>query len=234
VTRRFAWAWGALAVVAAAGSAAADASLWGSTGLLSVPTAQVQPYASFAIGANWVDSDHREGAWGGGTMAQFLTVGVVPQVELSLCATNVYGRLGMQEWSRPDGGGYSIDRMVSLQWRVVDRGQELAVAVGAQDFVGTGDLGPGTSNRLYRADYVVASAGVGRLAVHAGLGSGRLRGGFGGVEWSVSPRVALVADRDAEFTNVGVRVAVARRVTADVALMGMESLGGGLTYTRAM
>ena len=55
MTRRFAWAWGALAVVAAAGSAAADPSLWGSTGLLSVPTAQVQPYASFAIGANWVD-----------------------------------------------------------------------------------------------------------------------------------------------------------------------------------
>ena len=229
-TRRAAW----IGLLLTAGAACAQPSLFGPSGLLSIPTAEVQPYSSFSLGANWVDQNHRGGAWGGGTMAQFMTVGVAPNLELSLCATNINGRLGLQEWTTPDGGGYSIDRMASVQWRVAGAGRGPALAVGSQDFVGTGDLGPGTSNRLYRANYAVASARLGRVGVHAGIGTGRLRGAFGGVECPLGPRLTLLADHDARFTNAGLRIAVAPRIGVDVALMGLYALGGGITYSRAM
>jgi hypothetical protein len=234
-TRRLGGACGALTAVALAVAAGADPSLWGTTGLLSIPTAQVQPYASFALGANWVDKHHREGAWGGGTMAQFLTVGLLPEVELSLCATNVNGRLGLQEWERGGSGGYSIDRQASVQWRAMGDGHEgLSLALGSQDFLGMGDLGPGTSNRLYHSSYLVAGTRWRRLEVHAGVGTGRLRGAFGGVEFPLGPRAALIAERDADFTNAGLRVALGPRLKADLALMGLESLAGGLCYTRRL
>jgi len=224
-----------MAVLLGAGEARAQPSLWGTTGLLSIPTAQVQPDGSFTLGANWVDKYHRQGAWAGGTMAQYLTVGVLPGLELALCATNVNGRLGLQEWERTDGGGYSIDRQVSLQWRVLSDGQgRLSLAVGSQDFLGMGDLGPGTSNRLYRANYLVASSRWRRIRLHAGLGTGRLDGAFAGVDLRLGRRTVLIAERDCQFTNAGLRIAIAPRLKADLALMDLESLAGGLAYTRTM
>jgi hypothetical protein len=208
-------------------------ALPGTSGLVSVPTANPTADGDMAAGVN-VIAPHYHGYYGGtfdakAAQVQFVTVGFLPFMEVGLRLTRIMG-------GPPQGIG---DRMVSVRVRVLKEGEYLpAVAIGAHDIVGT---------RLYHATYAVASKSLATPAGPAGLTVGygydvlRLRakgrqfdGVFGGV--SLAPRrwVTLLAEYDGERPNAGVRLGPVHGVALLAALQNGDGFSGGVSYTFAL
>lgn len=211
-------------------------SLYGTTGLLVVPAAEVQPHGYLSYSVNFVDWKHREGALprSRGTMANEINLGVLPNLEVVVQLTNVEGKLWLQNTDRFGQGvsGWNLDRAVHMQWRLLrEAGSRPALAVGWQDISIKG-LGPGVTStpQVGGAKYVVASKHFGELGVHAGWGTDRLQGVFVGFDQRLLPWLRAIADYDTTHTNLGLRALIARRLLWDGYLNGSSGLGMGLTY----
>ncbi|HEY3283979.1 MAG TPA: YjbH domain-containing protein [Armatimonadota bacterium] len=212
------------------------ASLYGTTGLLGIPAAEVLPRGYFAYNINFVDWKHRAGAIPGsrGTMSNELILGVLPNVEAVVQITNVEGKPWLQNTSRFPGGehGWNMDRSVHAQWRLWGgKGAIPAVAIGWQDISVSG-LGPGVSStpQVGGAKYVVASKHLGKLGIHAGYGTDRLKGLFFGFDRPLLPWLRAIVDYDTTYTNLGLRATFLKHLTADAYMNGSTGLGAALTY----
>ncbi|MGQ9698749.1 MAG: YjbH domain-containing protein, partial [Armatimonadota bacterium] len=234
-------------------------SLSGSTGLLMIPTADVEPYGSMSIGANFLGKRWRRYAGrlvGHGTMAQYITLGVVPSWEITVRLTNLKGNLWAQKFNIPDmdpntaDTGWNVDRMASVQWQVLrETATRPAVAVGAQDV--TADFGELGESVMYWERYVVASKHFGKLGVHTGLGGShkgqepRLKGLFGGADYRFARNAWILMDIDRKFkfripgrrpephgreVNIGIRALLANRFQVDVFSPGLSTASAGLAY----
>jgi hypothetical protein len=208
-------------------------ALPGTSGLVSIPTAEITADGDMAAGVNVIAPHHHE--YYGGTydanaaQVQFVTVGFLPFVEVGLRLTRIVD-------GPPQGIG---DRMVSVRVRVLREGEYLpAVAIGAHDIVGT---------RLYHATYIVASRSAATAAGRAGVtvGYGRdvlgLRakgrqfdGVFGGVSLAPRPWVTLLAEHDGDRPNAGVRLGPVHGVALLAALQNLDGFSAGLSYTFAL
>ncbi len=123
-------------------------NLYGTTGLIDMPSAESQPDAQVT-----------------GTLSHF---GTVKKVTLGFQLTNRLS--GSFRFAHLDGwtiAGNSEDRSFDLQFRVIDEGDVMpAIAVGLRDFTGNGAFG---------AEYIVATKSISpNLKLTAGLGWGRL------------------------------------------------------------
>ncbi len=183
-------------------------NLYGTPGLIDMPSAESAPDAQLSF-----SSGHF-----GKTSRNTLTFQITPRLSGSFR----YSALrGYYPPGFPDGETL-YDRSFDLRFRLVDEernGWRPAVAIGLQDFMGTG---------IYSGEYVVATKTItDRLHVTVGLGWGRLgsaggigspfgarppldfgEGGkpnfdqwfrgpvapFGGIGWQVNDRLALVAE----------------------------------------
>lgn len=210
-------------------------SLTGTSGLITIPTAATTADADFTVGMNrlaphYHEYDYQSGVFAGNAaVAQYVTVGFLPFVEVGLRLTRI------ADVPRQALG----DRMVSFRVRLLnERGTRPAVAVGVHDIVGT---------RIFHATYAVASKTVqtvaGPVGVHAGYGhdvlglqaSGRQFDGlFGGV--SLAPRrwVTLMAEYDGQRPSAGVRVGPVHGLVLLAALQNLDGLSGGVSYTFAL
>lgn len=155
-----------LVVPVAAGVAPAQAdpmigtvlNRYGMPGIIDTPTAEALPDATLSAVLSWNELGSRTG----------LGFQVLPRVS----ATLRYGRFDSTEEDR----GYVRDRSFDVRLLLLDEREgswQPSVAVGLQDFIGTG---------FYASEYVVATKTVTpRLRVSAGLGWGRLAstGGIG-------------------------------------------------------
>lgn len=165
--------------------------MFGTTGLIDMPTAESQPDAELTTNISSF-SDFTRGTF------SF-------QITPRLSGSFRYAKLNNWAISGP-GGPFTnpdyFDRSFDFQYRLLDERSYLpAVAVGLRDFMGTG---------LYSSQYLVATKNLGpKLKVTGGLGWGRLSdtmdvtaidstlggspnigswfrgdvGGFGGIEW---------------------------------------------------
>jgi hypothetical protein len=100
-----------------------------------------------------------------------------------------------------------------------------AVAIGAQDLEwGTGGTVIG------RANYLVASwQQDDRWRLHAGAGTGRLSGIFGGAEYMLTgSRLDLMAEYDGKYVNLGARKYLGSWGSIDVGALGLSGLGGSI------
>ncbi|MCC6306826.1 MAG: YjbH domain-containing protein [Rhodobacteraceae bacterium] len=175
-------------------------NLYGTTGLIDMPSAQHQADGTFNFGVSHFAGITRT------------TLGF----QITRRLSGSFRHAAVADWNF---GGYKTyyDRSFDLRFRLVDEGRYLpAVTVGLQDLAGTG---------LYAGEYVVATKNVTpRLRVTAGLGWGRLgthgaigspfgdrpptdfgQGGvpnwdqwfrgpvapFGGIEWQVTDRIGV-------------------------------------------
>jgi hypothetical protein len=225
----------ALAVAALAGAAPAQAapSFYGTTGLFASPTAAVAPRGAWSLGSNYVGRNYRPGASSisQGTVANFFTLTMFPRLELTVVLTNYEGKLGTRNLNHGltpdyDLGGYTVDRTASAQWLALSqRGYRPSLAFGLRDFLGR-------PAKHLQAQYVVMSLNRGRLTMSAGVGALALRGPFGGMEYSFTPRLSVIAEGLHGEANGGLRLQPVRDVQMDLALMGFRSLGGGLSYRR--
>jgi hypothetical protein len=208
-------------------------SFYGTTGLFASPTAAVPARGTWALGSNYVGRDFRPGASSiaTGTVANYFTLTMFPRLEFTVVLTNYEGKLGARNLNHgltPDFnlGGYTVDRTVSTQWlALTQHGSRPAVAFGFRDLFGR-------TQKHVRAQYGVMSFSQGKLTLSAGLGTEALHGPFGGVEYAIIPRVSAIAEGLRGQTNGGFRVVPLKDLQMDLAFMGFQSLGGGLSYRR--
>ncbi|WP_407493683.1 YjbH domain-containing protein [Pseudooceanicola sp. MF1-13] len=137
---------------------------YGVPGLIDMPTAESAPDAEIATSVSH---------FAGSTRAT-MTFQITPRLSGSFR----YSRI--DRWS---AGNATFDRSFDLRYRIVDEGRyRPAVAIGLQDFIGTG---------LYSGEYVVATKSLTpRLKVTGGIGWGRLatHGGFSNPLGAIDPR----------------------------------------------
>ncbi|MDH7571267.1 MAG: YjbH domain-containing protein [Armatimonadota bacterium] len=198
----------------------------GTTGLLRIPTAEVIPYGNYVLGLNKIDRKYRPypADEKGDSIAHFVSVGVLPRLEVTARITNHDGKLGVQYRDDIQNGlgGWNFDRMFSVHYLLHPQTRRVPVslAAGSQDCFGTGVFG---------ADYLVLSRRWPRLGAHLGVGNGTLSGLFGGVDWQPTPRLTLLFDYDTNHSNIGLTYQWGRfRFTP--MLNALRALGGGITY----
>ncbi len=124
-------------------------SLYGTPGLIDMPTAQSAEDGELAQTISTFDGQARA----------TLTFQLTPRLSASFryATLDNYLPIGERTW----------DRSFDFRYRLIDEGRyRPAVAIGLQDFMGTG---------LFSAEYIVATKSIGdRLAVTGGIGWGRL------------------------------------------------------------
>ena len=138
-------------------------TLFGTPGLIEMPTAEMLPDAEFAITASRFGEDLRN----------TLTFQITPR----LVGSFRYAKL--PEFN-PNTNTTRFDRSFDIRFQFADEGKyRPALAIGLQDFVGTG---------VYSAEYLVATKSFGpKVRVTAGLGWGRL-GTFGSLGAPIGDR----------------------------------------------
>ncbi len=175
-----------LLILAAAPAIAAEPSVSGQTGLISMPDARFAPEGSWRTGLSFLRP--YQSIWSG--------VSVFPWLETSFRYSRIYHVPGFagtpQDPNFGRGYGDFKDKAFDAKLLVLpERGIWPAIAFGAQD------IGGGTS--LFRAPYAVASKQLGELDLSAGYGGRRIDGLFGGARWApaAAPNWSLVAEYDA-------------------------------------
>lgn len=212
-------------------------SLTGTTGLVSIPTAEMPGDGALAVGVNVLDARYNGHAFNGrfegyAAMVQYASVGFLPFAEIGLRLTRLV------DYPEPQALG---DRAVIVRVRLLREGRLTpAVVVGGHDVVGT---------RIFHSLYVVGSKGadsvpvLGRVSVHAGYGghlerlfakSYQFQGVFGGISVAPRPWVALLIEHDAERVNAGVRLRPWRGLAILAAVQGGDGLSGGISYTHRL
>jgi Exopolysaccharide biosynthesis protein YbjH len=220
----------ALGALTVAGPVAADAGFFGTSGIFIAPTAEVRPRAGFAVGANYVAARYRKGAMNGsdGTVAQYVAVGLLDNVEISAALLNLQGKFGIQRLPATNSqDGWNVDRTFCIHALAYKGGLgRPSFAVGARDL-----FGEAIHNRSY---YAVATQGLGPVRLSAGYGSDSLGGVFFGLEAPLGPRGRALLEQVDGNTNVGLRWQLLSGLQADLAMMGGRSLAGGLSWRSRM
>lgn len=135
-------------------------NLFGITGLIDTPTADMQPDANFTTTVGYF----------GGFLRNTITSQFLPGIEASFRYSI------LNELSPPPNGTTLFDRSFDLKIRLMQESEKWpAVAVGLQDFLGTG---------VFSGEYIAATKGfnlaeLGHLRITGGLGWGRFADGNG-------------------------------------------------------
>jgi len=187
------------AAVVGASATAQDLTytLYGTPGLIEMPTAQAAPDGQVTASLTAFELQQR---------ASF-------SFQLTPRLSGTFRYTGFPNYGGPGRG--TFDRSFDLRYRALDEGRlgswSPAVAIGLQDFMGTG---------LLTSEYVVASKSLGpKVIATAGLGWGRMgtQNGFG------NPLGVLGADYDTRPSNdfgFGGKPSLNQFFTGDAALFG--------------
>jgi hypothetical protein len=140
----------AVPVVASPQEARYSYNLYGVPGLIDMPTAEMAEDAEFATTTTYFAGSNRT----------TLTFQITPRLSGSFRYSSI------DNWVLATNER-TFDRSFDIRYRFIDEGRyRPAVAVGLQDFIGTG---------IYAAEYIVATKHVGpKLTLTGGIGWGRL------------------------------------------------------------
>lgn len=217
-------------------------TFYGSSGLVTVPTAGVLADRELVVGGGymrdrWITSGEPPGRYY--QWAAFGAIGLFDRFEIVLRVSGVPGAR-LSDTTLPYT--YPIDRMVSVKGVAVTESEYLpALALGIQDIEGK------PRRKQFNALYAVLSKGarvpgVDSVRCHVGFGSDlwdkvtsvsndhRFVGLFAGAEVRMLGWLRLMAEYDAESVNVGATVAVPGWPSLQVALTGDGRLGATMGY----
>ena len=206
-------------------------SLTGTTGLLTIPTAEMPEDGEISFGTSLLNKKHF-GYWGGSYrykyhgMANFITLGYLPFLEITPRLTRFL------DFPDPQATG---DRMVSIRLRLLRESEFLPSVV-------FGVHSPFSTSRYFNSSYLVVSKNfrlphTRKIGFHLGYGvdfldakSHQFIGVFGGVSFSPHPSLTLMLEHDAEKFNSGVRLTFFDRVELLVAFLNFNALSGSISY----
>lgn len=175
-------------------------SVYGSTGLLRIPTANMQRDKTFMFGANMIDVNTLSHYWTRSeyhphTFNYFVNVTILPWLEVAYTCTLVKGIHGSTYWPERTWGKFvNQDRAFSARLRLWKEGwwKEWTPQVvlgtvdpGSHSLNGGGDIdfgGGSSGNHNYLTRYYVAATKhldfdrVGELGIHAAFVMGRAMG----------------------------------------------------------
>ncbi len=182
--------WGALA----------QPSLTGQSGLIAMPDARLEADGTLRFGSGWSDP----------YLPVWTSISLLPRLELSGRYTLIRGLSSGLGQGFGDFKDKAFDAK-ALLWP--EQGWWPGLAVGAQDFTGTG---------VFKANYAVISKRLGNSDYTLGYGNERIDGWFGGVRHRLpwNRNVSLVVEYDANNY----------RADPGAAQSGAAGRDGGLSY----
>lgn len=225
-----------LLLLPAAARAESGPSLGGGTGLLNVPTAEVLGEGSLDLGFRYIDKEWAYAARGTSENdVYFFALGFLPRIEVMLRAS-VFPQAKF--FAESPSSGPQADRMAGARLLVLREAWHPAVAVGLDDPHG---------NRYFHSLYAVATrgtefcAGACRADLTAGYGARIfdaehyvMDGMFGGLRGSYGDRASLMLEFDSEKWNGGARLSLPFHFSVLVALLDLDVLSGGVSWSHRL
>ncbi|MCI1648340.1 MAG: YjbH domain-containing protein [Bacteroides sp.] len=220
---------------------------YGTTGLLHMPSAEMQRDKTVMIGGNFLNKEITPPTWYYHTYNYFLNVTIFPWLEVAYTCTLFKAEaLGLGPYGY--SGFTNQDRYFSARMRVLKEGQFWkympAVVIGTSDPYtesGEGQISSVDGNGYFCRFYIAAmrhiSVGSEEIGVHLSyLYNNRkdykLNGFACGVTYnpSVKPQLRVIAEYDAKDFACGITYLLFNHLHAQVELQKMKYFTGGLTY----
>jgi len=208
-------------------------TLTGTSGLISIPTAETLPDGEIALGVNYINKKFVKNLEGKYSAADyFATVSFLPFLEVSLNVTRYL--------DFPSGQALG-DRTPSVRVKLFNENKFVpSILVGAHDFMETGNNG---TNKLLNALYIVTSKHFevksqdNIAGVHLGYGTDWIKanahhfvGIFGGVSFEHKKFLRGMIEYDAEIFNCGAEITLFNHVKILAGLMHFDTFSGGICY----
>ena len=211
----------------------------GVTGLLNIPTADMQADGTFMAGVNYQPEQMLPDLWDYNSGNYFLNMTFLPCLEIGYRCTLM----------KVETGKWNQDRSVSLRLRPLKEGRYWpSVVVGSNDALTTGKLNTfddATGNRYFSSVYGAATKhwrpGGHDLAFSFGWNipfrkDTPREGVFGGVSYSPAfcRWLSLMAEYDGKAVNMGGSVRLFNHFTIHVFCYDLEAVSGGVRYELAL
>lgn len=210
----------------------------GTTGLLNISTADMQPDGTVMVGGNYMPQEMLPEGWNYNSGNYFANVTFFPWLELAYRCTLL--RMGHKK-----DGKWNQDRSVSVRLRPLKEGKWWpAIVIGSNDALTTNQLNtfkdPG-GTRYFSSVFAVGTKhfllnghdlGV-TVGGHIPFRSKSTRkGAFGGISYRPAffPSFALMAEYDSDVVNIGASVKLFGHLSAHLFCYDFQNVCGGLRY----
>lgn len=210
----------------------------GVTGLLNIPTADMQADGTFMGGGNFLPEALTPEAWDYDTGNYFVNLTFLPFAEVAYRCTLFRGKF-------KDGNKWQQDRSVSVRLRPLKEGRWWpSIVVGSNDAFTTNQLNmfkdPGGS-RYFSSVYLVGTKHwlPGRENIGFTIGGhipfrteSNRRGVFGGISYTPSfwKNLSLMAEYDSDAVNMGAAARLFGHLSIYVFSYDFKAVVGGLRY----
>jgi len=208
-------------------------SLTGTSGLVTIPTAEVLEDREISFGSSWLNKEWL--AYSNNeyhSMINFVTIGYLPFLEISLRLTRLLNHPGASAFG---------DRMIGVRLRLLKESKSLpSFVLGIHDFLWSVS---GYPTNFFNALYLSTSKSlrfdslIDRIQLHLGYGTDWLEaenhqfaGLFGGISVSPRPFIAFMLEYDAERINCGLQISIFDHIELLAAISDFNTLSGGMVY----
>lgn len=208
----------------------------GVTGLLNIPSADMQPDGLFMAGGNFLPNEMMPDVWNYNTGNYFMNITFFSFMEVAYRCTLMKGEVKA-------GQRREQDRSVTLRLRPLKEGiYRPAIVVGSNDIINTSELNPlkSSGNRYFASAYTVATKHVELDGHLLGFTLGGYffsrhsfsRSVFGGMRYTPSflKPVNLLAEYDTNGINIGVTARLFGHFSAHLFSYDFKVVSGGLRY----
>ncbi len=210
----------------------------GMTGLLNIPSADMQHDGVFMAGGNYLPREMTPEYWNYNTGNYFVNITILPFVEVAYRCTLLRGEFKADnKWQQ--------DRSVSLRIRPLKEGKYWpSVVVGSNDAFTTNQLNPfkeSKGNRFFSSIYGVVTKNINLDGHTVGFTAGGYilsrnnsaqEGFFGGLSYTPSflQPLSLIVEYDTKGINVGLTAHVLKYFSLHIFSYDFETVSGGIRY----
>lgn len=205
----------------------------GTSGLISIPTAEILRDGEIAFGINYIDKkyvQYLDGKYS--TSNYFATMGFLPFLEVGLKVTRYIDFPGGQALG---------DRGLSIRAKLLNENKFIpSVVIGGHDFLETRDEGTNKlSNSLYIAcsKHFVIKSKNNIAGIHLGYGTDWIKayanhfvGLFGGISFEHKKFIRGMIEYDSERFNCGAEITLFKHIKLLAGLMHFDTFSGGICY----
>ncbi len=208
-------------------------SLTGTSGLITIPTAEILPDGEIAFGMNYNNKKYVKYLDGKYSASNyFAAISFLPFLEIGIKVTRYM--------DFPHGQALG-DRGLSIRGKFLNETKTIpSVVIGAHDFLETRDQG---TNKLSNALYIVTSkhfeinSNNNIAGLHLGYGTDWIKsyahhflGLFGGISFEHKKILKGMIEYDGERFNCGTEITLFNHIKILAGLMEFNTFSGGICY----